>query len=302
MSASRRVLWALLALGLARAAAAQEHPDASVAPSPRDAGARPSRADAGTPGDASVPRRPVGDAGVTPPRVNPASRPPVAGPGARSPPMRNGASTPVQPLPPEPRRPRDPCDETLRAAQFDDIGGAERAYAACRRRMVAAGHALAENDVRTLEDVTTALHAMRRADGQFCIAPAAPFELGSWLGGARDVRACLSSLDRVLGSEENMERLLRGDAYASARIQAVEALNPAAARRSRRGRRPDPAVEAEMVNLARLVGRQYMRTCRCMPGPQPDSAAAVRAMRLPATVEGVLLRGLQERGDPVPTP
>ena len=156
--------------------------------------------------------------------------------------------------------------------------------------------------MRTLEDVTAALHSLRRADGQFCIAPAAPFDLSPWLAGAREVRSCLSSMDHVISSEETMERLLRADPYANGRIVAVEALNPTAARRSRRGRRPDPAVETEMVNLARLVGRQYMRTCRCLSGPQPDSAAAVRAMRLPPTIETVLLRGLQERGDPVLTP
>ncbi len=161
---------------------------------------------------------------------------------------------------------------------------------------------LVDSDLRTLEDVTAALHSLRRADGQFCIAPAAPFDLSPWLAGAREVRSCLSSMDRVISSEETMERLLRSDPYANGRIVAMESLNPTAARRSRRGRRPEPAVEAEMVNLARLVGRQYMRTCRCLRGPQPDSATAVRAMRLPAAIETVLLRGLQERGDPVPTP
>lgn len=207
----------------------------------------------------------------------------------------------MTPLPPEPRRPRDPCDETLRAAQFDDVTGAERAYAPCRRRVIAGGRVLGEDDLRTLEEVTAALHTLRRADGQFCVAPSAPFDFNPWLAGAREVRSCLSSMDRVLSSEDAMERLLRGDPYANGRIVAVEALNPTAARRSRRGRRPDPAVDAEMVNLARLVGRQYMRTCRCFAGPQPDSATAVRAMRLPPTIESVLLRGLQERGDPVPS-
>lgn len=248
----------------------------------------------------AAPAQPRPDAGA------PAASP--TRPGTRTgtrPSSRRGAARPsnalpLTPLPPEPRRPRDPCDETLRAAQFDDVTGAERAYGPCRRRVVTAGRTLAEGDLRTLEEVTAALHALRRADGQFCVAPAAPFDLTPWLAGAREVRSCLSSMDRVLSSEDTMERLLRSDPYANGRIVAVEALNPTAARRSRRGRRPDPAVETEMVNLARLVGRQYMRTCRCLAGPQPDSAAAVRAMRLPPTIESVLLRGLLERGDPVP--
>lgn len=259
---------------LAVTASAQPHPDASVRAPDASATAAPARP-AGRSGSRSASRRGA----------------------ARAP-----AALPLTPLPPEPRRPRDPCDETLRAAQFDDVTGAERAYLPCRRRVAAPGRTLAEGDLRTLEEVTAALHALRRSDGQFCIAPAAPFDLNPWLAGARETRSCLSSMDRVLSSEDTMERLLRGDPYANGRIAAVEALNPAAARRSRRGRRPDPAVEAEMVNLARLVGRQYMRTCRCFAGPQPDSVTAVRAMRLPPTIEGVLLRGLQERGDPVPAP
>ncbi len=250
--------------------------------------------------------QPRGDASVPAPHPatttssRPAARPSSRAPGRRGAPRVVNA-VPLTPLPPEPRRPRDPCDETLRAAQFDDVTGAERAYTPCRRRMVTGGRVLAESDLRTLEDVTAALHTLRRADGQFCVAPAAPFDFTPWLAGAREVRSCLSSMDRVLSSEDTMERLLRGDPYANGRIVAVEALNPTAARRSRRGRRPDPAVDAEMVNLARLVGRQYMRTCRCFTGPQPDSATAVRAMRLPPTIESVLLRGLQERGDPVPS-
>lgn len=289
MSPRRGVLWVAGVLLLAAPTPAQPRPDASA---PTDASARPARvADAAVrPGPAVTP----GSAGAPSPRT-------AARAAARRAAVRPTPTPPLLPLPPEPRRPRDPCDEALRAAQFDDVTGAERAYGPCRRRIIAGGRALAEGDLRTLEDVTAALHALRRADGQFCIAPAAPFDLNPWLAGAREVRSCLSSMDRVISSEETMERLLRGDPYANGRIVAVEALNPAAARRSRRGRRPDPAVEAEMVNLARLVGRQYMRTCRCFNGPQPDSAAAVRAMRLPPTIESVLLRGLQERGDPVPT-
>lgn len=287
MSRRRGVGWCV-GLLLAAPAFAQPLPDASR---PTDASVRPtSAADAGArPTDAAV------AASAPSPRA-------VARAAARRAAARTPSTPPLPPLPPEPRRPRDPCDEALRAAQFDDVTGAERAYGPCRRRVIGSGRALTEADLRTLEDVTTSLHALRRADGQFCIAPAAPFDLSPWLAGAREVRSCLSSMDRVISSEETMERLLRSDPYANGRIVAVEALNPTAARRSRRGRRPDPAVEAEMVNLARLVGRQYMRTCRCLSGPQPDSASAVRAMRLPLTIESVLLRGLQERGDPVATP
>lgn len=283
MSPRRGVGW-VVGLLLATPALGQQRPDAATH---ADASTTAARS-----GDASIRAASTGGPG---PRavVRTAARPRAA---------RPANAPPLQPLPPEPRRPRDPCDEALRAAQFDDVTGAERSYGPCRRRVAAGGRALAESDLRTLEDVTAALHALRRADGQFCIAPAAPFDLNPWLAGAREVRSCLTSMDRVLSSEETMERLLRSDPYASGRIAAVEALNPTAARRARRGRRPDPAVEAEMVNLARLVGRQYMRTCRCFTGPQPDSAAAVRAMRLPPTIESVLLRGLQERGDPVPTP
>lgn len=277
MSRRRGVGWCV-GLLLVAPAFAQPLPDASR---PTDATVRPS--DAAVSVSAPSPR---GVARAAARRA--AARPPTA--------------PPLPPLPPEARRPRDPCDEALRAAQFDDVTGAERAYGPCRRRVIVSGRPLTETDLRTLEDVTTSLHALRRADGQFCIAPAAPFDLGPWLAGAREVRSCLSSMDRVISSEETMERLLRSDPYANGRIVAVEALNPTAARRSRRGRRPDPAVEAEMVNLARLVGRQYMRTCRCLSGPQPDSAAAVRAMRLPPTIESVLLRGLQERGNPVSSP
>lgn len=277
MSRRRGVGWCV-GLLLAAPAFAQPVPDASR---PTDATVRPS------------------DAAVSVSAPSPRA---VARAAARRAAARPPTAPPLPPLPPEPRRPRDPCDEALRAAQFDDVTGAERAYGPCRRRVIVSGRPLTEADLRTLEDVTTSLHALRRADGQFCIAPAAPFDLGPWLAGAREVRSCLSSMDRVISSEETMERLLRSDPYANGRIVAVEALNPTAARRSRRGRRPDPAVEAEMVNLARLVGRQYMRTCRCLSGPQPDSAAAVRAMRLPPTIESVLLRGLQERGDPVSSP
>lgn len=52
---------------------------------------------------------------------------------------------------------------------------------------------------------------------------------------------------------------------------------------------------SELLAIARLAGRHFMRACRCLPGPQPDSVTAVRAMHLPSTVESVLLRGLEER-------
>ncbi len=194
-------------------------------------------------------------------------------------------------------RPRDPCAEVLHAVRFDDLAGAERSYGQCRARVAAAGRVPVAEDLRVLEDVTEALHGLRRADGTFCVAPAAPFELSSLVGSARDTRACFASLDRALHSDDALRRFLLEDPYSAGRLAVRGGIDVTAARRSRRRTVEAPAAEHEMLSLARLVGRHMMRVCRCLPGPQPENAGAVRAMRLPVSVEAVLLRGLAERGD-----
>lgn len=206
--------------------------------------------------------------------------------------VARSASTAPEPAPPE----RDPCDEVLRAVQFEDVARAERSWRACRARVAPPGRILVEDDLRTLEDLTEALHGLRRPDGAFCVAPAAPFDLGAQLGSARDTRACFVALDRFLRSEDAVLRFLLDDGYAAGRLASRARFDVVAARRSRRSATPGSSVELEQVAVARLAGRQFMRACRCLPGAQPEAMTSVRAMRLPRTVEGVLLRGLAERG------
>ncbi len=199
-------------------------------------------------------------------------------------------------------RPRDPCVEVLHAVRFEDIRGAERAYQACRARLAAPGRVPAADDLRVLEDVTEALHGLRRADGAFCVAPAAPFELAASVSGARDTRGCFTALERFLTDEEAVTRFLLDDPYAAGRLASRAGLDIAAARRTRRRMALRPEAAQESLALARLVGRQFMRVCRCLPGPQPATPGSVRAMRLPPTVQAALLRGLTERGDGAEAP
>src|SRR5438034_840277 len=111
----------------------------------------------------------------------------------------------------EPPPDRDPCDEVLHAADYEDGAGAGRAYRACRERFVAARATADEDQVRTMEDVAEALHGLRTADGTFCVEPAAPFDLSSWTSDAQDTRACFEALDRFLTSEDVIRRFLRDD-------------------------------------------------------------------------------------------
>lgn len=193
-------------------------------------------------------------------------------------------------------RERDPCDDALRAVQFEDVARAERAWSACRGRVAPTGRVLVDDDIRTLEDVTEALHGLRRTDGAFCVAPGAPFDLEPVMGAARDSRACFVALDRFLRSEDAVLRFLLADGYASGRLARRARFDVVAARRNPRRAPPGSAAEQEQVAVARLVGRHFMRTCRCLPGPRPDAMTSVRAMRLPRTVEAVLLHGIAERG------
>ncbi len=198
----------------------------------------------------------------------------------------------------------DPCAEALHAAEFDDVAGAEEAWVSCRAAVAPAGAVPPPEALRTLEDVAEALHGMRRADGNFCVAPAAPFDLALAMDGAPgDSRGCLEALDRFLRDDEAVLRFLVADPYSAGRLVSRGAVGAAVMRAARGPRRraslapPGSAAEREEVALARLVGRQFMRVCRCLPGPQPESVTAVRAMHLPQAVEATLLRGLAERGD-----
>lgn len=191
--------------------------------------------------------------------------------------------------------PRDACGEVLHAVQFEDPAGAMRAYAACRARVAGAGRIPVADDVRALEDVTEALHGLRRDDGTFCVEPAAPFDLRALMGTAADTRACFVALDRILSSDSAVWRFAMADPYASGRLAARASFDMVTARRLRRRPAPGTPAERELLAIARLMGRHFMRACRCLPGPQPDSLSAVRAMQLPSTVESVLLRGLEER-------
>lgn len=202
------------------------------------------------------------------------------------------------PTPTPPEAPSgDGCDELLRAVRFEDVPRAERAWTACRQRLAPAGRILVEDDLRTLEDATEAVHGLRRPDGAFCVAPSAPFDLTPVLGGARDSRRCFVALDRLLRSEEGVLRFLLDDGYTAGRLAARARADVVAMRRNPRRAAPGSMIEQEQVAMARLVGRHFMRTCRCMPGPQPVAMTTVRAMRLPRTVEAVLLHGIAERGE-----
>lgn len=262
---AKAVLAALAVVaGVAQVALAQHRAEpardagASAAPAPRDAGpdAR----------DAAVDRAPTRDAA---PVVSVDATPPAA--------------------------PRDACGEVLHAVQFEDASGATRAYAACRARVAGAGRIPVADDVRALEDVTEALHGMRRDDGAFCVEPSAPFDLRALMGAAADTRACFVALDRILSSDSAVWRFAMADPYASGRLAARAGFDMVTARRLRRRPAPGTPAERELLAIARLVGRHFMRACRCLPGPQPDSLTAVRAMTLPSTVESVLLGGLEER-------
>jgi hypothetical protein len=185
----------------------------------------------------------------------------------------------------------------MHAAQFEDVQAAERAYRLCRGRVARAGHIPVADDVRTLEDVTEALHGLRRSDGAFCVAPSAPFELTNVTEGVTDTRTCLVALDRFLSSDNAVWRFVLSDPYSLGRLAARGGVDAVQARRLRQRPRGGSSGERELVAIARLAGRHFMRTCRCLPGPQPDSVTAVRAMQLPHTVESVLIRGLEERED-----
>lgn len=192
---------------------------------------------------------------------------------------------------------RDSCHEVLRAVRFERVDEAEQAWRACRAMKAPSGRVLLEDDLRALEDATEALHGLRRGDGAFCVAPSAPFDFTAALDGARDVRRCLVALDRLLRSEEAMLQFLLGDGYSAGRLATRARANVVALRRNPRQAPAGSALEREQIALARLVGRHFMRTCRCFSGPQPAAMTAVRAMRLPRTIEAVLLRGIAERGD-----
>lgn len=181
--------------------------------------------------------------------------------------------------------------------RLEDLRTAERAYTQCRARVAVAGHIPVADDLRVLEDATEALHSLRRADGSFCVAPTAPFDLTAAMAGARNTQACFTALERFLTDEETLTRFLLDDPYAAGRLATRAGLDIALARRTRRRMALRPEVEQEAIGLSRLVGRHFMRACRCLPGPQPENAGAVRAMRLPPTVQTVLIRGLTERGD-----
>jgi hypothetical protein len=183
----------------------------------------------------------------------------------------------------------------LHAVQFEDASGAVAAYARCRERLAPDGSVPTAEAVRTLEDVTAALHGLRREDGAFCVEPSAPFDFRVLLAGAGDTRTCLLALDRLLGSDNAIWRFVLADEYASGRLAARGHFDVAMARRNRLRPPSDSPAERELVAIARLLGRHFMRTCRCLPGPQPDSITAVRAMGLPSTVERVLLGALQDR-------
>ncbi len=206
-----------------------------------------------------------------------------------------------------PAEPRDPCAEVLHAVDFDDLAAAEEAWPTCRAH-VAPPHAIPSADaLRTLEDVAEALHGLRRSDGAFCIAPDAPFNLAPALDGhPGDSRGCFEALDRFLRDDAVVLRFLVDDPYAAGRLVVRGGIQGTALRAARGPRRraalapPGSPAEREELALARLAGRQFMRVCRCMPGPQPESLTAVRAMHLPDAVEAALLRGITERGDEDP--
>ncbi|MFO0609580.1 MAG: hypothetical protein U0324_40835 [Polyangiales bacterium] len=241
--------------------------------------------DAGAP--ASAPPPPLGSVASL---VPPAPADPPSAPAAEPPP----APAPEAPLANSVAR-RDACAEVLRAVQFEDEPGAVAAYARCRDLVAHEGRVPGADEVRTLEDVTEALHALRREDGAFCVEPSAPFDFHALLGEAADTRACLLALDRLLGSDNAIWRFVLADEYASGRLAARGGYDVTAARRSRVRPPPDSPAERELVAIARLVGRHFMRTCRCLQGPQPDTVTAVRAMELPSTVERVILGALEER-------
>lgn len=189
----------------------------------------------------------------------------------------------------------DPCEGVLRAVRFERVDEAERAWRECRAMKAPPGRVPVEDDLRALEGATEALHGLRRPDGNFCVAPSAPFDLSGPLAGARDSRRCFLALDRLLRSEEAVLRFLLDDGYAAGRLASRARANVVAMRRDPRRAVEGSPVQVEQVALARLLGRHFMRTCRCMSGPQPVAMTAVRAMRLPRLVETVLLRGIAER-------
>jgi len=230
------------------------------------------------------------DAGVAAPAAaTPA--PPVERPRAERTDSAAASDAPEAP----PAAPRDDCAEVLRSVQFEDAAGASAAYARCRGRVAREGHVPTAEDVRTLEDVTEALHGLRRDDGAFCVDPSAPFDFSALTAGAADTRACLLALDRFLASDNAVWRFVLADEYASGRLAARGSYDVASARRTRVRPGPDTPGERELVAIARLAGRHFMRTCRCLPGPQPDTVTSVRAMTLPSTVERVILRALEDR-------
>lgn len=194
-------------------------------------------------------------------------------------------------------RPRDPCEEVLHAVQFEDVSGAEQAWERCRARLLPAGRIPLADDVRTLEDVTEALHGLRQDNGNFCVAPGAPFDFTGLTTGVNETRGCFVALDRLLTNEDAVLRFVLDDPYAAGRLAARGGLDVVTARRVRRRPTQGTPQDRELVSIARLVGRHFMRVCRCLPGPQPESVTAVRAMHLPSSVETVLVRGLSERGD-----
>lgn len=235
------------------------------------------------------------DAGTSPaPAAAPSPAPPVERAHAERSDVAVARPPPDAPqaLPPAPR---DDCAEVLRSVQFEDAAGASAAYARCRGRVAREGHVPTAEEVRTLEDVTDGLHGLRRDDGAFCVEPSAPFDFSALTAGAADTRACLLALDRFLASDNAVWRFVLADEYASGRLAARGSYDVASARRTRVRPGPDTPGERELVAIARLAGRHFMRTCRCLPGPQPDTVTSVRAMTLPSTVEGVILRALEDR-------
>lgn len=185
--------------------------------------------------------------------------------------------------------------------EFEDAEAAERHWSACRSRLGEAA-ALDASAVRRLEEVASALHTLRRTDGAYCVAPAAPLDLTAYTNGAIDALTCLRAMDTLLASEDTIVRVLVEDSYASGRLAARAGVDLRSARRRRSrwwhedGARP--AVAREGVGLARMIGRQFLRVCRCLPGPMPESERDILAASLPPRVQAVLLEGARARSAP----
>jgi hypothetical protein len=109
-------------------------------------------------------------------------------------------------------------------------------------------------------------------------------------------------MDVLLADEDTIVRVLVEDPYAAGRLAVRAGVDVRTARR-RRGRwwreaSAQPAVAREGVGLARLIGRQFLRVCRCLPGAMPESERDILAASLPPRVQAVLLAGARARNAP----